>query len=160
MIRPAFLGGLFIGILSALPIVSVANCCCLWIIAGGVLAAHLAQQELPHRITPWQGALVGLAAGVVGAFIWLIAALALDVVVAPLQQRMVDEMLRGARDMPPNARQWLEMVGTRSSSSLRFVAGLAFHLFGAVFAAVGGLLGAVFSRRDLPPALGGEPLRP
>ncbi len=43
---PALLGGLFIGMLSALPIVSVGNCCCcLWMIGGGVLAAYLRAAE-------------------------------------------------------------------------------------------------------------------
>jgi hypothetical protein len=38
-LQPAFFGGLLIGVLSALPIVSAGNCCCcLWIVAGGMLA--------------------------------------------------------------------------------------------------------------------------
>jgi hypothetical protein len=73
---------------------------------------------------------------------------------------LVDEMLRNARDMPPNARAWLEMIASQSSSPLRYVAGLAFYLVGAIFAAVGGLIGAFFSRRDLPPADGGDALPP
>ena len=158
MLQPVLLGGLFIGVLSALPIISVANCCCLWLIGGGMLSAHLAQQESPYRIGLGRGALVGLLAGVVGSVIWLVLALALEVFVAPLQQRMLDEMLRGAADMPPNARDWLESIAGQASSPLRYVAGFAFHLFGAIFAALGGLLGAAFSKRDLPPALGGAGL--
>ena len=38
--QPALLGGLFIGVLSALPVVNTANlCCCLWVIVGGVLTS-------------------------------------------------------------------------------------------------------------------------
>jgi len=44
---PALLGGLFIGVLSALPVVQICNCCCLWIIGGGLLAAYLQQQNQP-----------------------------------------------------------------------------------------------------------------
>jgi hypothetical protein len=160
MIQPVLLGGLFIGVLSALPVVSVANCCCLWIIGGGMLAAHLQQQQLPHRITPGSGALVGFLAGLVGAVVWLVLALVLDVVLQPLQNQMIDSMLRNADNMPPEARQWLEMIGSGSASPLRYFAGLAFQLFGAVFAAVGGLLFAAFSKRDLPPALGGPVVPP
>jgi hypothetical protein len=160
VIQPVLLGGLFIGVLSALPIVSVANCCCLWIVGGGLLTARLAQQDSPRPIGPGRGAVLGLLAGVAGAFVWLVAALALDVVVAPLQERMIGEMLRGAQDMPPNAREWLEMVAGRASTPMRFIAGFAFQLFGAVFAALGGLIGAVFFRRDVPPALGGDPFTP
>jgi hypothetical protein len=46
---PAFLGGLFIGVLSALPIISC--CCCLWMIGGGVLASYLQSQNQPASLT-------------------------------------------------------------------------------------------------------------
>ncbi|HEY6363070.1 MAG TPA: hypothetical protein VIX63_18325 [Vicinamibacterales bacterium] len=160
MTQPVLLGGLFIGVLSALPLISVANCCCLWIVCGGLLTARLAYQDTTRPLTPGRGAFLGLMAGIVGAFVWLVAALALDVVIAPLQERMIAEMLRNAQDMPPNARAWVEMVAGRADSPLRFVAGFAFQLCGAIFAALGGLLGATFFRRDVPPALGGDPMAP
>jgi hypothetical protein len=160
MLQPVLLGGLFIGVLSALPLISVANCCCLWIVCGGLLTVRLAQQESPQPITPGRGALLGLMAGIVGAFVWLLAALVLDVVMAPLQERMIAEMLRNAQDMPPNARAWLEMIAGRADSPIRYVAGVAFQLFAAVAAALGGLLGAIFFRRDVPPAPGGPPPPP
>lgn len=154
MFQPALLGGLFIGVLSALPIVNVANCCCLWITGGGVLAGYLAQQDDPRPITVGRGAVAGLLAGMAGAFIWLIAALALDVVIAPLQERMVAEMVRSARDMPPEVRAWLELLANRASSPFRLAAGFMFQLLaGAIFATLGGLLAAVFFRRDPPPVV-------
>jgi hypothetical protein len=158
--QPVLLGGLFIGVLSALPVISIGNCCCLWILGGGVLTAYLAQQNTSQSIRPGRGAVLGLMAGIAGAFVWLFAALALDALVAPLQERMIDEMLRNAQDMPPNARELIEMVAGRASSPTRFVVGFAFQLCGGVFAALGGLLGAVYFRRDVPPALGGDPLVP
>jgi hypothetical protein len=160
VIQPVLLGGLFIGVLSALPIISVGNCCCLWVVGGGMLAARLAQQDSAPSLSPGRGAVIGLIAGIVGAFVWLIAALALDVVIAPLQERMIAEMLSSAQDMPPNAREWLEMVAGRASSPMRYIAGFAFQLFGAGFSALGGMLGAMYFRRDVPPALGGDPLPP
>ena len=48
--QPALLGGLFIGVLSALPVVNIANCCCLWVICGGVLTVYLQQQNLPTPV--------------------------------------------------------------------------------------------------------------
>jgi hypothetical protein len=121
---------------------------------------RLAQQDNARPMTAGQGALLGLMAGVVGAFVWLLAALALDVVMAPLQERMLAEMLRNAQDMPPNARAWFEMVAGRANSPLRYVGGFAFQLCAAAIAALGGLLGAMFFRRDVPPALGGPPPPP
>ena len=162
MLQSALLGGAVIGVLSALPIVNVANCCCLWIVGGGVLAAYLEQQSEGKSITVGHGAFVGLIAGIVGALVWVFASLAVDVFMAPLQQRMVEEMLRNASDMPPEVRAWLETVGERASTPFRYVAGFLFHLFaGAIFATGGGAIGAsYFKRDDVPPALGGTPLPP
>jgi hypothetical protein len=163
-VQAAFLGGLFIGVLSALPIINVANCCCLWIIGGGMTAAYLAQQDQPGRITLGDGARVGVLAGMFGAFVWLFAAMALNVVVAPLQERMVDAMIRNAQDMPPDVRVWLDEIGNRASSPLRYVLGFFFHFFGGlVFATLGGMLGAVFFGRDssiLPGDIVPPPLPP
>lgn len=152
MLQSSLLGGLFIGILSALPVVNVANCCCLWITGGGLLAGYLLQQNDPRPLTAGSGALCGLLAGVVGAIYWLVAALALDVVVAPLQERMVAEMVRSAQDMPPAVREWLEQLASRASSPLRLAAGFMFQLMaGVVFAPLGGALAAVFFLRPSAP---------
>jgi hypothetical protein len=157
MLRPAALGGLFIGVLSALPVVGWANCCCcLWIVAGGVLAGYLAGLNQPIAVTPGEGALVGGSAGIIGAFVWIPITLVLDVVMVPVQQALIGSILQNARDLPPEAREVLE--GLRESSSVlgRYVAGFMFMFFaGGVFGAVGGVLAAMFFRKDVPPALGG-----
>ena len=63
MTRSAALGGLFIGVLSALPIVGAANCCCcLWIVSGGALSAYLEVQQKNRSLTTGEGAAVGAAA--------------------------------------------------------------------------------------------------
>ena len=51
-VQPALLGGLVLGVLSGLPLVNMGNaCCCLWVIAGGVIAAYLLQQRQSVPIT-------------------------------------------------------------------------------------------------------------
>lgn len=151
MTQAVLLGGLFIGVLSALPIVNIANCCCLWIIGGGALAAYLAQQDDPHPLGLLTGARIGFRAGVAGAAIWLVASLAVDAMIAPLQQRVADIMLRNAADMPPDVRAWLETIGDRAPAPLRFVLGFLFQLFVASpFAALGGVLGAAIFAREGP----------
>ena len=111
---------------------------------GGVIASYLLQDD-SKPVTVGRGARAGLLAGVFGAFVWLFAAMALNVVVAPLQERMVDSMIRNAQDMPPDVRSWLETIGNRASSPLRYVLGFLFHFFGGlIFATLGGVLGAIF----------------
>ena len=160
MVQPVLLSGLLIGALSALPIVSMANaCCCLWIVGGGMLAAYLQQQNEGGRSLPVsRGAVVGLAAGVTGAFVWLLISIPLSFVMGPLQERMAQEMLQRATDMPPGVRGVLEGVAAGGGSPLQYVVGFLFHLFaGLIFATAGGAIGAAFFKRDVPPAVGGQP---
>jgi hypothetical protein len=161
LIQAGLLGGVFIGVLSSLPVISLANCCCLWVITGGMLAAYVDQGPgRPNAVA--RGAIDGLVAGVVGAFVWLIASLALDVVLGPLQERLLSSVLESNADMPPEVREWLESVSDRSAGPFRYVAGFMFHLVaGVIFATLGGLLGAtLFWREGVPPALGGPPPPP
>lgn len=154
MLQPALLGGLFAGVLSALPVVNLGNCCCLWIVGGGAIAAYLDQQRDPRPTTPLRGAQAGFLAGVFGAVIWLVLSLGLDVVLAPVRERVLEEVLRVARDVPPDARAALESA--RSTSALGYAVGFLLALcVGAVFSTLGGVLGALFFRNDVPPALGG-----
>ncbi len=152
MLQSAVLGGLFIGVLSALPIVNVGNCCCLWILGGGALSVYLLQQRELLPIGALRGAVVGLLAGIVGAFVWLIASLVLDQLVTPLQERMVAAMIHDAQDMPPDVRAWFDSIGARASSPVRFVVGFLFQLLaGGVFSMLGGLLGSSMIHPEVPP---------
>jgi hypothetical protein len=159
MLHAALLGGLFNGVLSALPIVSLGNycCCCAWVIGGGVVAAYVEQQNAATSITPARGAQAGLLAGVVGAFVWLLLTRALDAMLGPYLQMFV-EMARNASDMPPEAREVLDSMSRYEGS--RYAGGFAMMLvIGSIFSTIGGVIGAVYFRRDLPPALGG-PIAP
>ena len=149
MTQAVLLGGLFIGVLSALPIINLANCCCLWIVGGGAIAAYLAQQQHPGPFGLTAGARVGFRAGVFGAVVWLFASAAVDVMVAPLQQSAADFMLSTATDIPPEVRSWLQDLGNSTASlPARMIVGFFFQLLlAAPFAALGGLLGAAMFGR-------------
>ena len=148
--QPALIGGLVMGVLSALPIISAGNlCCCLWIISGGVLAAYLLQQNSATPITQSDGAITGLLAGVIGAGVYLIVSIPVTLLVAPLQHRMVQGFMDRANNMPPEFREYMSSyVGGVIGLMLGFVFML---IMGAIFSTIGGLLGAVFFRKPLPP---------
>ena len=156
MLQAPLLGGLFIGVLSALPVVNC--CCCLWIVCGGVLAAYLDQQNDPRPITAGRGAWNGFLAGVIGAVVWLAVSMALDVVLAPMRERLASELIRVARDMPPDARAALESLGASSSAGYIFNF-IVLLCAGGILSTLGGILGAAFFRNDVPPAIGG-PVQP
>ena len=157
--QPALLGGLFIGVLSALPVVNICNCCCVWVLGGGALAAYLQQQNQPQPVTVLQGARAGLLAGVVAAFVWLFMSQALEAVLAPVTERLAGEVLRNARDLPPWAREVFEDAREGSTAGGVIFGFLLMLIGGSAVAAAGGAGGAAYFRNDVPPALGG-PINP
>lgn len=142
-----------IGVLSALPVINVANCCCAWILFGGALAAYLMQQSRPEPIGAADGAVVGLMAGAVGAVVWLILTIPISAVMAPLQSQMMQRALRNAANMPPEARAFLEGLSTGPASGLSLVFSFFVMLcISSVFAMFGGLFGALmFRKKPTPP---------
>jgi hypothetical protein len=147
--QPALLGGAFIGVLSALPIVSAGNlCCCLWLIAGGVLASYILQQNQQAPITVGDGAAVGLLAGVAGAFVYTVVSVPFALALAPMQRRMLERLMERAPELSGELR---DAVGQFTVGVAGVAVGFLVMLFlGLVFATVGGLLGAVLFRKNPP----------
>jgi hypothetical protein len=152
-LQPAFFGGLFIGVLSALPLLSA--CCCLWMVAGGTLAVYLMQQNHPYPITTADGALVGLLAGVIGGVIGTIIAIPVQMMMGPFQQQLLERMASNS-EIPPEMRAMIENMGTRGIGAIAALFNLVFSvILGLIFGMLGGLLGvALFKKKDLPPPPG------
>jgi hypothetical protein len=157
VIRSAALGGVFIGVLSALPIVNFGNCCCcLWVVSGGALASYLEVQQKNRTVTGGEGAAIGALAGVVGAFVWLVLALVLAVVLGPIQRAFLEQFLTNAREMPPEVREFFENM-REGGGAFSYVLNFFLHMtVGTVMAAVGGLLSAAYFKKEVPPAMGGN----
>jgi hypothetical protein len=163
LIQPALLGGLTLGVLSALPVVEFGNCCCcLWVALGGLIAAYLDQPPTRTTVNIGRGAAVGLLAGVIGAFVWLFVTLTLDAVMAPIKDQAISVLRERAADLPPQVAAWLDMYDQPRETTAGYIVGFMLHLLaGMIFATLGGWLGAVFFWRDnVPPALGGPPPPP
>lgn len=68
--RAALIGGVALGVLSAIPPISFANvCCCMWVLGGGGLAAYLYMRRSPTALTLADGAQLGAFAGIVGTVV-------------------------------------------------------------------------------------------
>jgi hypothetical protein len=152
-LQPALLAGLAIGVLSALPVVNFANlCCCAWVIFGGALAAYLMQQNHPAPIDAGDGALVGLLAGVFGGIATSLLSIPIAIITGPFQAQVVERMLEGARDIPPEMRTIIE--GMRNGAAIGImtvVTTLVFVVVGSIFGLIGGVLGALMFRKNVPP---------
>lgn len=146
------------GVLSALPIISAGNvCCCLWVVAGGLVAAYMLQQNQSSPITAGDGALVGLLAGVIGALVTFVISIPVSILVAPMERAMAERVLSTAGTMPPELRQLLESYGERRTALgfagqalLRIVGLFIFLIVGSIFSTLGGLLGAAIFAKKAP----------
>lgn len=137
-VKPALLGGLIVGLLSAIPIANY--CCCIWSIGGGLVAGLLYIKGSPTRVPTGDGAIIGALAGVFGAIIYLIIGLPVAIF---FQAGALEEALR-------NAGLQLPMSGTL----LIVVAGLIVALCLLILAVIGGLLAVpIFEKRKngVPP---------
>jgi hypothetical protein len=143
--QPALLGGLFIGVLSSLPVLNY--CCCLWVIVGGMLTAYLQQQRRTEPVEAGEAALGGLIAGLVGAVIALAvsAVLAQSVDVQQQLQSLFEEM-----QLPLEMRD--RVSGLLDGPALLLLSAAIWLPVYAVFGLVGALLGSAIFRRRMPPS--------
>jgi uncharacterized protein DUF5518 len=152
-LQPALWGGLFIGVLSALPIVNTGNCCCcLWVLCGGVLATYLRQQQSPLRIDAAEGALVGLMAGLVGGIIASLLSIPMQMFVGPYQQQLMERILASNPDVPAEARDAVR--GFASGTGFRLVGMIVSVVIYVIFGMLGGLLGVAIFKKSTPPPPG------
>ena len=143
------IGGAFNGVLSALPLIELGNCCCLWVTGGGAITAWLLQRERAEPLDPGEGALAGLLAGVAGAVVFAVVSVPVQMVMGSLGMFEV-----GALDVPPEVRELIEALS--SSVALRVLIGFVTMLIvSAIFSTLGGLLGAFLFRKPAPPAAPG-----
>jgi hypothetical protein len=148
-LQPALLGGLLIGVLSALPLVSTANgCCCLWVIAGGVLTSYLLQERSPIPITAGGAAVSGLQAGMVGA----IVAAILGALVMMMLGGGVEQLNQVPRaDLPPALAQILDRFRELPPSIWYVGPFLVYIIIFPIFSMLGALLGVAIFKKN-PPA--------
>jgi len=149
--QPAILGGLLIGVLSSLPVVSAANiCCCLWVVAGGMLVVYLQQQNTAEPVATGDAVIGGLLAGLIGAVISSAVSFALASFMGPMMQEQIQQQIEANPEIPAEVRDFMtRFVSGRNMALLGFVINIP--LF-AVFAMLGSLLGLAFFRKKTPPA--------
>ncbi|HEX5832764.1 MAG TPA: hypothetical protein VFY34_02870 [Pyrinomonadaceae bacterium] len=145
-LKPALLGGLVVGLLSAIPFINY--CCCIWAIGGGALAGFLYIKDSPAPVPTGDGAIVGALAGVVGALIYLV--IGLPIAFAFGAGEMEAQLARSGVELP------------FSGTLLLVFGGLVAALCLLVLATLGGVLSIpIFEKRKAdgmpppPPTTGG-----
>ena len=168
----ALIGGVFLGVTSALPVINCANCaCCLLVIGGGVLASFIYLRDYPADLpamTYGDGAVLGLITGAIGALVWTAVEISLTYFKVSLMNindmERLEEILNDP-DIPP----WVDEVVALMSTSDALNLGVIFATFfiyliiAVLFASLGGVIGvALFqsSRPAAPAAPAGPPTTP
>jgi hypothetical protein len=146
-LHPALLGGLFIGVVSALPYVKGLNtCCCLWLAIGGLLAAWLMQQNHPEPVSLGDGALVGLLSGLIGFAVLLVVSIPISMLTGTAEADL-STMLESTEGMNPEVRDILRGV---PPAAFAVLGGALFLVVGSTVSTVGGVVGAALFKRKAP----------
>ena len=146
-LKPALLGGLIVGVLSAIPFINY--CCCIWSIGGGALAAFLYIKSSSVPVKTGDGAVVGGLAGVIGGIIYLVIGLPIAIFFG--MAAMEEQLSNSGVHLP------------FSGMILMIVASIAGAIFLALLATLGGVIGvAIFEKRKdggvpPPPNYGSAP---
>jgi uncharacterized membrane protein len=166
-VRAALISGAVIGALSSVPGISLINCCCcagVWL--GGVLSLYLYKQELTEGMPPLESSdalMLGLMAGVVGAFTATIVNVLILVTFGPVEAELVKSIVGKFLDrMAEQGSMTSDMVDTikeQVEASIRDSGRLS-NIFGGlfitlivypIFAILGALLGFAMFRPKAPP---------
>jgi len=138
-LKPALLGGLIVGIFSAIPFVNY--CCCIWGIGGGALATYLYIKGSTTPVRPGDGAMIGGLAGIFGGLIYLIIGVPLAYLIAG-PAAMEEALAKAGVNIP------------FSGALLFIVAGIVGAIVLIILSVLGGLIAVpIFEKRkgDVPP---------
>jgi len=153
MLKPAVIGGVLLGILSALPFIAFFNCvCCAWVIGGGILASYLYVKDSPVPVTLGRGVALGLLTGVIGAIVTTLFSIPLFLIANksganPLEQ--VRQALERMPNVPPESLDTMKALSQKGSLEiLLFAMFIATLVTYSLVAMLGGAIGvAVFEKR-------------
>jgi H+/gluconate symporter-like permease len=171
-LKPALIGGLVLGVLTAIPFVNLVNaCCCCWAVLGGAIAVNLYIKQSPTPVSMGESALLGVMSGVIGTVVAWIIGIPLSLIIgdyfSPLLAKMFESIdPRAAEDFRRQLELQQNQPFIQKLPAIMVSMMIAIVVYPA-FSTVGGLLGrAIFEKRkDIgpsmppppPPSYGGQP---
>ena len=164
--RSALIGGVVIGLVSGIPVISLVNCCCCaGILGGGVFTYYLYRNEHVEGMVPLESSdalILGIMAGVVGAFVQAVIHGFMILLFAGVQQELMRNIMGGIIDrlersggFPSDAIDQMRDQIERSLRESNTMWGVMLNLFMSliiypIFAMLGGLLGYAMFRTKKP----------
>lgn len=162
MLKPALIGGVLLGILSALPFISYFNCiCCAWVILGSVVAARLYVKDSSLPVTLGRGVGLGFLTGAIGTVVSALFSIPLLLLasrggssIADQLRQTLSQLMEQMPNVPPETRSALDsFIAEGNIGIFVYIAGFFFMFaVNCVVAMIGGAIGvAVFEKRDTRP---------
>ena len=166
-LRIALISGVVIGVVAAIPGLSLINCCCcagVWL--GGVLAMYLYKQQFTEGMPPLESSdalMLGLMAGVIGAFVAACINVLIFVTFGPVEAELVKSIIGKVLDrLSEQGSMPSDMVETLKEQIDQSIkdAGRMSNIFGGlfitlivypIFTILGALLGYAIFRPKTPP---------
>lgn len=155
ILKPALIGGILLGILSALPVIQTFNClCCAWVIGGGILAANLYVKSAPATVTLGSGAGLGLLTGSIGGIVYILFSIPM-IFLRSAGAGILEETRRSLSEIPNLSPAFRDAIGSipTGGSALAFLmvfSALLFLVLFSVMGMLGGVLGvALFEKRKI-----------
>jgi hypothetical protein len=166
MLKPAAIGGILLGVLSSLPIISFFNCfCCAWIIGGGILAAYIYVKDSPAAVKLGEGVALGLMTGIIGTAV--VALFSIPLLILSQEGGLAEQILKTIDQVPgfpaDDRKAMVDLLSREGFGTVLYVLSIAGWLvINCLMAMVGGTLGiALFEkRRTQGPAPGAPPAEP
>ncbi len=157
IVLPALYGGIIMGVISAVPGLSLLNCiCCAGIMLGGFLAVFFYKKDLTAGmplLTSADGVKLGALAGVFGAIVSIVLSRLVTAVLGGVDEKMVKDLIDSmglADQLPPGT---MEQIEEGMGAGLGFFQILVTFVIDPLFGLIGGLIGySVFKEKQVVPA--------
>jgi hypothetical protein len=149
-LKPALIGGVLLGLLSAIPVVNLVNvCCCLWALIGGLLASYLYIKNSPVPARAGDGAILGALAGLVGAIIVVVIGIPISIIAGGITRELLIRLIENVN--PGQAEAIRIQMEAGSTIPGAIVNGIILAVLLVIFSTIGGLLGVpIFEKRKGP----------
>lgn len=156
IVLPALYGGIIMGVISAVPGLSLLNCfCCAGIMLGGFLAVFFYKKDLTAGmplLTSADGVKLGALAGVFGAIVSIVLSRLVTAVLGGVDEKMVKDLIDSmglADQLPPGT---MDQIEEGMGAGLGFFQIVLTFVIDPLFGLIGGLIGySVFKEKQVLP---------
>ncbi len=157
IVLPALYGGIIMGVISAVPGLSLLNCfCCAGIMLGGFLAVFFYKKDLTPGMPPLassDGLKLGALAGVFGAVVSIILSKLVAMMLGGTEEKMVKDLIESmglADQLPPGT---MDQIEQGMGAGMSFFQAVILFVIEPLFGLIGGLIGySVFKEKQVVPA--------